>query len=84
MEKIRQQINKIDAQIISLMSRRMKFAKKIGKLKKKAGLPIWNKTREKKLRKIYSAKGKKGGLSEKFINQLFDLIFIESQRIQKR
>ena len=83
MEKIRKEINKIDAQIISLMGKRMKLAKKIGKLKKKAGLPIWDKAREEKLRKIYTAKGKRDGLSEDFVSQLFDVIFSESQRIQK-
>jgi chorismate mutase len=83
MDEIRKKINEIDIQIISLMGKRMKLAKKIGKLKKKAGLPIWDKKREDKLRKIYSAKGKKDGLTGGFINQLFDVIFKESQRIQK-
>lgn len=83
MEKIREQINKIDAQIIGLLGKRMKLVKKIGKLKKKAGIPIWDKAREEKLRKIYIAKGKKDGLSSEFINHLFDAIFSESQRVQK-
>ena len=84
MDEIRKQINTIDALVIALLAKRMKFAKKIGKLKKKVGLPVWDKSREIRLRKIYKAIGKKDGLSEEFIDKLFDVIFDESRRIQQK
>jgi len=83
MDETRKQINTIDALVIALLGKRMKFTKKIGKLKKKAGLAIWDKKREMRLRKIYKAIGKKDGLSEEFIDKLFDVIFDESRRLQK-
>jgi len=84
MDKIRNEINKIDVQIIGLLGKRMKLAKKIGKLKKKAGLPVWDKMRERKLRKTYQTKAKTAGLSRDFIDGFFDVTFSESRRIQNK
>jgi chorismate mutase len=42
----RNQIDKLDGEIVRLISERAKAAKAIGELKKKAGLPIYEPTRE--------------------------------------
>jgi len=83
MENLRKKIVKIDQKIVKLLGERMKVAKKIGDIKKKAGIPIWDKQKENELRKLHDEAGKKDGLTPKFINKLFDVVFEESRRIQK-
>jgi len=83
MDKIRNKIQKTDQKIIRLVGKRMKLAKKIGILKKEAGIQIWDKAREKELREMYRTEATKDGLSGDFTDKLFDVIFDESRRIQE-
>ena len=45
-EAIREQIQKIDVQLVHLLTERMKMVLEIGKKKKKNGLPIFDRERE--------------------------------------
>ncbi|MBN2086787.1 chorismate mutase [Candidatus Peregrinibacteria bacterium] len=83
MQKVRNEINKIDKEIISLLSKRMKLAIKIGKMKKAEGLPIRVRKREGEIMDMYLKKAKKLGLNTSFIKKLFSRIFRESRRIQR-
>lgn len=83
MQQIRNNIIKIDKEIISLLGKRMKLALKIGGFKKKNGLPIQDKDREAKLIDIYKKSAVKSGLDETFIDKLFRNIFRESRKIQR-
>ncbi len=49
MEKLRSQIEKIDQKIVELLNRRAKVSQRIGELKKKKSLPIFDPARESKL-----------------------------------
>ena len=96
MQQIRKQIDGIDKELIKLLSKRMKLAIKLGKFKKKEGLPILDKKREEEMLKKLAAsplrhgaqawrekQAKKQGLDIKFINKLYKEIFKESRRMQR-
>ena len=83
MKEIRKQIDGIDKEIIKLLSKRMKLAIKLGKFKKKEGLPILDKKREQEMLKKLEKQAKKVGLDPKSIGKLYKEIFRESRRAQE-
>jgi chorismate mutase / prephenate dehydratase len=64
LEKLREQINKIDNQLVALLNRRASVVVEIGKLKSKTGKPIYAPDREKE---VFTriARANKGPLSNK-------------------
>ncbi|MEO5968015.1 MAG: chorismate mutase, partial [Ferruginibacter sp.] len=78
LNKLREQINQLDEELLFLMSERMKVADKIGIFKKENNITIlqverWNEILKKGLESSHNLK-----LSEAFIKQYFDAVHIES------
>lgn len=82
MKDFRQQIDKIDEQIVKLLGKRMILVKEIAKFKKAEGLPIKDSGREDELRRRLKILAKKHGLDPEFVNYLYNHVFIESRQIQ--
>ncbi|RYY97930.1 MAG: 3-deoxy-7-phosphoheptulonate synthase [Chitinophagaceae bacterium] len=84
LEKMRQQINQLDDELLQLLGQRMKIADGIGQYKKDHNLTIlqtrrWNEILERAVRK-----GEKFGLSKEFITQYFDAVHMESIHHQNK
>lgn len=80
LEKLREEIDRIDAQITSLFLQRMATAKQIGKYKLAHDLPIDNFARE-ELVKQRAAAAAEGKLSE-LLETLFEVIITSAKIIQ--
>jgi chorismate mutase len=76
----RKKINNIDSKILNLLKERFENSKKIGRIKKKKGMKVLDKKREKEI-----VKGliEKSNLNKKFIKKIYSIIFRESRRLQK-
>jgi monofunctional chorismate mutase len=72
-EDLRKQIDKLDDQIVSLLSKRMKVVKNVGRLKKENNLPVLDNSRWKKI-----IKTKKG-----FIRKIWEIIHDEALKIER-
>lgn len=79
LDLLRQQINYIDSELLSLLAKRFKCCLQIRTLKDK----IEDKYREKELKNIWQEESKKHGLSLDFSIQLLNLILDESKRLQQ-
>jgi chorismate mutase len=84
LEKLRQQINHLDDELMQILSQRMKIAEKIGQYKKDNNITIlqtgrWNEILERGIKE-----GIKKGLSKEFIEQYLDAIHMESINHQKK
>lgn len=84
LEKLRQQINHLDDELIQLLGQRMKIADQIGRYKRDNSITIlqttrWNEIIEKALKK-----GEKNGLSKEFVTKYFDAVHMESINHQKK
>ena len=84
LEKLRQQINHIDDELLQLLGNRMKVAEKIGEYKRENDITIlqtnrWNEILEKGI-----IQGEKLGLSKDFILKYFDAVHLESINRQNR
>ncbi len=84
LEKLREQINHIDDELMQLLGQRMKIADKIGTYKKENNITIlqtnrWNAIIEKAFQK-----GEKLGLSKDFITKYYDAVHMESINHQNK
>ena len=78
----RDRIDKIDLQLVSLLSKRAKCADEIGKLKLKLGLEAYSPEREKEvMHNVTSANH--GPLSSKAVRRLFERIIDESRSVER-
>jgi chorismate mutase len=84
LEKLRQQINHLDDELMQILGERMKISEKIGQYKKDNNITIlqtnrWNAILERAFRK-----GDKLGLSQEFITKYFDAVHMESINHQNK
>ena len=78
MEKMRQQINHLDDELMQILSERMKVAESIGLYKKENNITILQTSRWNEILERAVAKGDKLGLSKEFITKYFDAVHMES------
>jgi chorismate mutase len=82
LESLREQINYLDEELISLISDRMKVAKEIGNIKKQSKVTILQTARYNEIIERALQKAKRVELSEEFMKTYMEAIHIESIRIQ--
>ncbi len=78
LEKLRNQINHLDDELMQILSQRMKVAEKIGQYKKENNITILQTNRWNEILERACSKGEKLGLSKEFITKYFDAVHIES------
>ena len=82
LQQLRNEIDAIDSQILSLINQRLEIGKKVGEIKKKTGGSILDRTRERnvieKLSKINT-----GPADEELLRYFFNVIITATREIQK-
>jgi chorismate mutase len=81
---LREQINHIDDELLTLISQRMKIADKIGEYKKENNITILQTNRWNELLEKAFKKGDKLGLSKDFIAKYYDAVHLESINHQNK
>lgn len=81
LKSLRNQIDKIDNKLVSLLTKRFGLVKIIGQKKLENKIPVIDNNRE---QEIIDRLFRESGLDKKFVTQLFTLIFKESRKQQKR
>jgi chorismate mutase len=84
LEKLRQQINHLDDELMQILGQRMKIAEKIGQYKKENNITILQTNRWNEILERAFAKGEKLGLTKDFITKYFDAVHMESISHQNR
>jgi chorismate mutase len=84
LEKLRQQINNLDDELMQVLSQRMKVAEKIGQYKKDNNITILQTNRWNSILERAFAKGEKQGLSKEFVTKYFDAVHMESINHQNK
>lgn len=84
MKDLRNQIDKIDKEIIRLLAERFNVITEIGKKKKERNLLIQNKSRETELIEQLKKEAKTQGISPALVDKLYAEILAESRRLQKK
>lgn len=84
LEKLREQINHIDDELLQLLGQRMKIADKIGEYKKNNNVTILQTNRWNQILERAFAMGDLIGLSREFITKYFDAVHMESINHQNK
>jgi chorismate mutase len=84
LEKLRQQINNLDDELMQILSQRMKVAESIGTYKKENNITILQTNRWNSILERAFAKGEKLGLSKEFVTKYFDAVHMESINHQNK
>jgi chorismate mutase len=84
LEKLRQQINQLDDELLQVLSTRMKVAQKIGEYKKNNDITILQTNRWNEILERAVAKGNVLGLSDDFITKYMDAVHMESIQQQNK
>lgn len=84
LDSLREQINYFDNELISLINSRMQAAIKIGALKKKNSITIFQNSRWSEILEKLTEKGKQHGFSEEFMHTYLEAIHLESIRLQNQ
>ncbi len=84
LETLREEINRIDENIICLLSRRMDVSKKIVALKKIKGISVEDRNREKILFLKLGIEARRNDLDEEFVSEVFGAIVSHSKLIQNK
>jgi chorismate mutase/prephenate dehydratase len=79
---LRAEINKIDKKILELIKRRIEISKKIGKIKKKLNLPIYDPVREREIYNKVCDYANKNGLNSIIVKDIFSKI-LELSKIEQ-
>ncbi|MDZ7764879.1 MAG: prephenate dehydratase domain-containing protein [Melioribacteraceae bacterium] len=83
-DQLRKEINQIDSSIIDLLAKRRDLSKAIIKAKDLNDLPIRDEKREKELLNRLIAEGKRKGLENEYIFQIYHEIIENSVRLQQQ
>jgi chorismate mutase len=84
LEKLRQQINQLDDELMQIIGERMKISEKIGQYKKDNNITILQTNRWNAILDRAFKKGDKLGLSHEFITRYFDAVHMESINRQNK
>src|SRR5262250_1069506 len=84
LEKLRQQINHLDDELMQILSQRMKISEKIGEYKKNNSITILQTNRWNEILQRAFQKGETLGLSKEFITKYFDAMHMESINHQNK
>jgi chorismate mutase/prephenate dehydratase len=79
---LRDQIDRIDSKILSLINQRLEIGKKVGIIKKETGCQILDRTREQKVIEKLS-KMNKGPADKELLRYFFNVIITATREIQK-
>ncbi|AJE03061.1 chorismate mutase [Geobacter pickeringii] len=81
-DELRQEIDRLDGELLRIFNRRAGLALEIGKIKKERGLPVYDPTREKAI--FERMKGENPGpLEDGAIVRLFERVIDESRRLER-
>ena len=84
LEKLREQINHIDDELMQLLGQRMKIADKIGEYKKNNSITILQTNRWNEILERAFKKGESLGLGKEFITKYYDAVHMESINHQNK
>lgn len=83
LNKLREEINKIDEQLLDLIAQRIGVVKAVGEYKKEKGLPVVDKKREEELLQKLILRGEKYSLDESIIRKVWKNFFEIAYELEK-
>jgi chorismate mutase-like protein len=83
LEEIREKIDKLDSELLSLLAKRQSLVSDVADYKIKNNLPIYHPQREQEIIEAKKKLGKEYGLRAKYVEKIFKTMIEESKYLQK-
>lgn len=83
LNNIREEIDKVDTEIVKLLSKRQSLVLKVAKIKHSQKLPLTHTKREEEILSRMKKIAKKLHIHDQFIQKIYKLIFTESKKVQR-
>jgi chorismate mutase len=83
-KQLREEIEKVDTEIIEKIVKRRSLAKKIGELKANSGINVLDLSREQHLMQLYEKLCQEHQLNTNTIKEIFRLIIADCRSVQKK
>ncbi|AAK40640.1 chorismate mutase [Saccharolobus solfataricus] len=80
--RLREEIDKVDEQLVKLLSYRLELSRKIGKAKSNSNISVTDENREMKVREKWIANAKKYNIPNSLVESILPLIFSYSKLVQ--
>lgn len=84
LKDLRQKLDQINCELVSLVKERTVIVRKIAELKKEFKLPVFQPSREKQLKEHVHSLAEKEGVDPHLINELMELLIEHSKMEQKK
>ena len=84
LEELRKEIDKVDDELVSLLSKRKELIKEVAKIKKESNKPIFDKNREQQLLEKIKSNAKEKNLDVEFIYSVYNIILRNSKEEQEK
>lgn len=81
-DEIRQEIDRLDSELLRIFNQRAQLALKIGEIKKGLGVPVYDPSREKRIFQRMKEENP-GPLDDQAIVRLFERVIDESRRLER-
>jgi len=80
MKETREEIDKVNCEILDLLAKRMKLVKKIGEYKKERDIPVEDSEREKQIYEKIEKLAEEKELNKEFVKKLFEDIITQAKK----
>ena len=81
--EIRKELDKLDAELVSILAKRMKFIPEVAEYKKKNNIQRFQPAREKEILESKRKLAKEAGLNPDLVEKIFKEIINDAHRIEK-
>lgn len=82
-EKLRKKLDEVDGEIVRLLAERAHIAGRIGEIKEREGLPIYDEARWREIKKTRGDRGERYGCPREYIENVYEEIHRNSVTIQE-
>jgi chorismate mutase-like protein len=83
LNKLREEIDTIDASLLEALAKRRSLVAKIGQYKKDQGIPIVDKNRETEKLQLLTKKGEALGIPSALISQIWKILYNDAYTIEQ-
>ncbi len=83
-EQLREDIDRINSELLDLVARRLDVSVEIGSIKQKAGLPLYSEDRERELLHRFRAAAVERNIDPDYVEELMAVVLIHSRAAQRK
>jgi chorismate mutase/prephenate dehydrogenase len=82
--KLRTDIDRVNAELLDLLERRLDLSVQVGEIKQRAGLPLYSEDRERDLLDRFRSEAIERGIDPDYVEELMAVVLVHSRAAQRK